>query len=282
MAFKINVEDRVSTYPGRVVLTPVQGKTNTYDMARADSPVTEGTPINKELFDSKADALTKDVTIYVDNSGNDVNGDGSTDAPFATIQKAIDSLPRYLDGHTAEISIGFGFFPERVVVEGFTGGRLLIGRPGELGIINGIEIINSSFVETNIYQVERPSGSSRPLFLVKDGSNVSIASDMILDGIDMGVTGMIVENNSHVVTGNNVTITANNCGVTVLAQWCSFVSLSTITGSGNMFGMSASQGGIVSYKTDTTEKNWSNAADSGGLVLTGNNSSDLSGATLDL
>lgn len=282
MSLKIQVKDRASTYPGRVKLTPVSGETNIYDMERADAPTEEGTPINKKLFDSKADALTKDVTIYVDNSGNDLSGDGSVEAPFATIQKAIDSLPRYLDGHTAEISIGFGFFPERVVVEGFTAGRLLIGRPGELGIINGIEIVNSSFVETNIYQIERATGSSRPLFLVKDGSNVSVASDMILDGIDMGVTGMIVENNSHVVTGNNVTLTANNCGVTVLAQWCSFVSLSTITGTGNMFGMSASQGGIVSYKTDTTSKHWSNTADTGGLVLTGNNSSDLSGATIEL
>ena len=282
MNLKIPVKDRTSTYPGRVTLTPVVGETNTYDMVRADVPIEEGTPINKDLFDNKAYALTKDVTIYVDNSGNDVSGDGSVEAPFATIQKAIDSLPRYLDGHTAEISIGFGFFPERVVVEGFTAGRLLIGRPGELGIINGIEIINSSFVETNIYQIERPTGSSRPLFLVKDGSNVSVASDMILDGIDMGVTGMIVENNSHVVTGINTTLTVNNCAATVTAQWCSFVSLNKITGSENMFGMVASQGGIVSYKTDTTLKNWSNSADTGGLVLTGKNSTDLSDATLDL
>jgi hypothetical protein len=282
MSLKIPVEDRISTYPGRVVLTPVSGQTNTYDMVRADNPIAEGTPINKKLFDNKAYRLTEDVTLYVDPSGNDVSGDGSVDNPYATVQKAIDSLPRYLDGHTAEISIGFGFFPERVVVEGFTAGRLLIGRPGELGIINGIEIINSSFVETNIYQIERPTGSSRPLFLVKDGSNVSIASDMILDGIDMGVTGMIVENNSHVVTGLNTTLTVNNCAATVTAQWCSFVSLNKITGSENMFGMVASQGGIVSYKTDTTLKNWSNSADTGGLVLTGKNSTDLSDATLDL
>ena len=60
------------------------------------------------------------------------------------------------------------------------------------------------------------------------------------------------------------------------------MSLSTITGKGNMVGMVANQGAIVSYKTDTVEKMWSNAADTGGLVLTGKNSSDLSDATLDL
>lgn len=283
MSFKIPVEDRVSTYPGRVILTPVPGAENTFDMVRADQPVTEGTQINKKLFDSKSDRLVKDVTVYVASNGSDVDGDGGSDAPFRTIQAAIDALPKNLDGHTAEISIGFNVYNERITVEGFTSGRLIVGKYGEVfTIVGGIDIVNSSFVETNIYQIEREPGSSRPLFLAKDGSNVSIGSDMILDGIDSGVTGMIVENNSHVVTATNVILTCNNCAAALSAQWCSFVSLNTITGSGNVVGMVANQGAIVSYKTDTVEKMWSNAADTGGLVLTGKNSSDLSGATLDL
>lgn len=283
MAFKIQVEDRVPSYPGRVTLTPVSGMPDTYDLTRADLPLVEGTPINKILFNSKSDRLTEDVTVYVASTGSDVDGDGNSDAPFKTIQKAIDALPKNLDGHRAEISIGFGVYTERITVEGFTSGRLIIGKYSEVfTIVGGIDIVNSSFVETNIYQIERDTSSSRPLFLAKDGSNVSISSDMILDGIDSGVTGMIAENGSHVVTANNVTLTCNNCAMAVSASWCSFVSLSTITGSENTFGMSATQGAIVSYKTDTLSKAWSNNADSGGLVLTGKNSSDLSDATLDL
>lgn len=222
-------------------------------------------------------------TIFVADSGNDASGDGSSSHPFKTIQKAIDSLPKNLNGYTVEISIGFGVYHERVVVEDFTSGRLIIGKYGEVfTIVGGIEIVNSSFVETNIHQIERATGSSKPLFLAKDGSNVSISSDMILDGIDTGITGMIVENNSHVVTANNVKVTCNNCGMAITAQWCSFVSLSTIAGSNNIFGVSATQGAIISYKTDTLSKSWSNNADSGGLVLDGNNSSDLSGATIEL
>lgn len=44
--------DRVPTYPGRVTLTPVAGQTNTYDMARADSPRVNGTPLDKATFES--------------------------------------------------------------------------------------------------------------------------------------------------------------------------------------------------------------------------------------
>lgn len=282
MALKIPVEDRVSTHPGRVKLVPVSGETNLYDMERADEPITKGTPINKQLLDNKAYTLTEDVTVYVTASGSDVDGDGSADYPFKTIQKAIDALPKHLGGHTAEISIAFGVYAERVVVDGFSSGRLVVGKPGEVFIIDGIEINDSSFVETNIYQIDRPTSSSRPLFLVKNGSNVLINSDMMLDGLDMGINGVMVENNSHVVTGPNVVLTVNNCGTTILAQWCSFVSVNKITGAENMFGMSASQGAIISYKTDTTSKNWSNYADSGGLVLTAQNSTDLSDATLDL
>ena len=41
------MKDRVSTYPGRVRLTPVSGQTNVYDLERADQPTEVGTPLNK-------------------------------------------------------------------------------------------------------------------------------------------------------------------------------------------------------------------------------------------
>lgn len=282
MAFKVEVKDRIPTYPGRVKLTPVSGQTDTYTLERADMPIDPGTPMNKLLFDHKADTLAEDVTVYVANTGNDITGDGSFDTPFATIQKAIDALPKHLGGHTAEISVGFGVYPERLTVKDFSGGRLIIGKPGEVFIINGIDIINSSFVETNIYQIDRVDGSSQPVFIAKDGSNVVIGSDMTIDCMDTQSVGMAAENNSHVAFKMEKTLTANNCLFAVTAQWCSFVSLHTVTGTNNVFGFSASQGAIVSYRNDSTEKMWSNNADSGGLLLTGNNSSDLSGATLDL
>lgn len=61
------MKDRIPTYPGRVKLTPVSGQTNTYDMVRADEPVQEGTPLNKNtlLRDATAEALglTADATV---------------------------------------------------------------------------------------------------------------------------------------------------------------------------------------------------------------------------
>lgn len=222
-------------------------------------------------------------TIYVDYRGSDENADGSTTHPFKTIQAAINSIPKFLAGHTITIDIGFGVYNERVLLENFVGGKIIFGNPGNVfTIIGGIDIDNCSCVESNIYQIERNTESSRPLFVAKNGSNVFIYSDMVIDGIDAGTTGMIIENNSHVVANNNMKLTANNCGGIASANTNSFISFDIIEGSENIVGVQASRGAIVSYKTNTASTMWGNNATSGGLILTGSNSTNLSGATLDL
>lgn len=56
------MKERVSTYPGRVKLIPVEGQENTYDMERADIPIDEGTPLNKAtLLTDKTAALYENV-----------------------------------------------------------------------------------------------------------------------------------------------------------------------------------------------------------------------------
>ena len=61
------MKDRVPTYPGRVILNPVSGQENTYDIVRADEPQQEGTPLNKAtlLDDTTAEklGLTGDPTV---------------------------------------------------------------------------------------------------------------------------------------------------------------------------------------------------------------------------
>lgn len=55
------MENRQPTYPGRVVLTPVPGAANTYDMIRADDPTVEGTPLNKETLLQDATCAILDI-----------------------------------------------------------------------------------------------------------------------------------------------------------------------------------------------------------------------------
>ena len=68
------MKDRIPLYPGRVTLTPVDGQENTYDMARADQPTQEGTPLNKA-------SLLKDTTAATLG----LSGDPTVDDAFSAM-----------------------------------------------------------------------------------------------------------------------------------------------------------------------------------------------------
>lgn len=61
------MRDRISTFPGRVQLTPVDGQTNVFDLSRNDVPVEIGTPLNKSTLLTDATAallgLGEDATV---------------------------------------------------------------------------------------------------------------------------------------------------------------------------------------------------------------------------
>lgn len=59
--------------------------------------------------------LGSDQTLYVETTGNDTTGDGSSGAPFATLQRAFDEVP---DGYnnTLAIQMGIGTFSGQAVL----------------------------------------------------------------------------------------------------------------------------------------------------------------------
>lgn len=67
--------------------------------------------------------LTSDVTLYVDSEAGSDSNPGTQQAPFATLQAALDSLPRNLGKNAATINIAAGNYPESVMIEGFYGGK---------------------------------------------------------------------------------------------------------------------------------------------------------------
>ena len=282
MALKIKVEDRISTYPGRVKLTPVSGETNVYDLTRADVPINEGTPINKLLFDSKSDVVVEDATLYVATTGSDVVGNGTMDSPFATIQFAIDQIPKNLGGHTVTVDVAAGTYNERVSLVGFSGGKLVLGVSGRSTTIRGLAIVDCSFIETNIRNIILLNDFTQQPLLADGGSNVVIGSHLSINGNNVSVSGITATNGSRVSAITGTTVGISFCyGAAAMADMCSMISFDTISGTDNVVGVSAVRGGIVTYNKNSMTNMWGNNAASGGLVLTGNNSSELSGATLD-
>lgn len=148
------MKDRVSRFKGRVKLTPVSGQENIYDMTRADQPTEEGTPLSSETlcsFDTESlylynlsNATPNDIfqkihqlllrcgissntntAIYVSSNGSDSSGNGTFNSPYKTINNAISSLPKNLNGVDYEIIISAGTYSESVEIESFYGGGSL-------------------------------------------------------------------------------------------------------------------------------------------------------------
>ncbi len=67
-----------------------------------------------------------DKTIYVSPAGNNLTGDGTSEKPFQTITKAINTLSRVID-HTITIQLADGIYVENIIIDGFLGrGKIII------------------------------------------------------------------------------------------------------------------------------------------------------------
>ena len=274
MALKTPVVDRIPTYPGRVKLTPVSGQTNTYDLTRADQPIAEGTPINKALFDQKAYCLTSNVTVFVATTGSDQTGDGSSAAPYATIQKAVNSIPKWLDGYTATIDIADGTYEGRVTIEGFHGGTLVLGIAGRTVTVRGITVNASTFVKINVSNIVRSANVVGSLFVVSGGSLVQVSNRFSIDALNAAVTGVVVETGSTLVVTNEAIFIVHNCGYNaVYASGGSRVSFSGIAGSGNSVGLRVETGAVISFLSRSLAGTTENVTASGGRIYTGAQSS---------
>ena len=274
MALKTEVIDRVPTYPGRVKMTPVSGQQDVYDLSRADDPITEGTPINKALFDQKAYTLTGNATVYVSqSSGSDAAGTGSASAPYASIQKALDSLPKCLGGYHAQIDIAAGTYEERVTIDGFYGGRLTLGVSDRQVTVRGISVMSSDGVRINISHITYAAAFSGTLLYADYGSNVSILTAMTLRGENGGVNGIAAARGSTIVSG--VTVACLNFNSTcVYATSGSRINLATINGNdmnnaNTSYGIRADLGGVVSYASKGLSASAGDITASGGRILAG-------------
>lgn len=101
--------DRVPTNPGRVILTPVPGQANTYDMVRADSPLVVGTPLDKAAIDSiiqsrltgryYAPTVAREVLSYTAGQSDPVPSSGWVEDSYSEMTngtiKITSSYPDY-------------------------------------------------------------------------------------------------------------------------------------------------------------------------------------------
>jgi len=69
--------------------------------------------------------LTANKTLYVATTGSDTTGDGTSAKPFATIQKAIDIIPKNLGGFQGTINVSAGTY-SGFTMQGYHNGYIYI------------------------------------------------------------------------------------------------------------------------------------------------------------
>jgi hypothetical protein len=86
--------------------------------------------------------LEADMTVYVATTGSDITGTGSSTAPYATINYALNQIPKFLNGFTASIVIAAGTYDEGLEITGYSGNLELL-LAGNVTITNGVLLTNS-------------------------------------------------------------------------------------------------------------------------------------------
>lgn len=176
-------------------------------------------------------------TIYVSTSGNDSSGDGSSSYPFRTIQKAIDSAPKNLDGKTITINIASGTYSEDIVVSGFYGGSLRM--QVDTITFNSISVYESRIIINGTSVTIAASGKTHGVYCHRD-SNIIWQSNLTINGSEHGL---------YIGYGSRLnlrgTTTINSCTFAISCNFASIVYVASLGGSRNNNGVQCA-GGIIS------------------------------------
>lgn len=192
-------------------------------------------------------AAFKDNKIYVSPTGNDTTGNGTSEAPYASLAKALSVIPKNLGGQTITINIAPGTYAEAGPdIAGFFGGTLEIAGDSTTPPVfnNRISCDNCScrlsFKYITVYAESTWAGLS-----FSRCSNVEINNCKVIaatDGQGYGIYSAFLST----VYAQNCEI--NNCLSAVMCAWGEMY-ISALTGTGNRYAASASLGGQIGIGT---------------------------------
>lgn len=174
------------------------------------------------------------TTIHVSKSGNDASGDGTETRPFASIQHAIDCIPKDLSGKTITINIASGTYSEDVEISGFSGGSLRF--TFSTVTVGSISIYESNVIFTGTQLTFAANGKTYGLY-VHRSSNVICQLALIING---ATNGLFVGYGSRFAGRNTITI--NSCTYAATASYAAQLYVITLEGSKNNNGVMASAG----------------------------------------
>lgn len=264
----INVVDRVPTYPNRIKLTKSNGTSEYVTWERADEPTVAGTPINKALFDSiVADiGLSKHTTVYVSQAGSDALGDGTAANPYATITKALSTLPKNLNGYDARLSIDSGTYAEDIEIARFGNGNIVLtGESGAAVSIKSLRVMYGATAVTENIELTI-TGTYGNYGIAVTQANLICLAAVILNGA--ANNSVYASRNSFCMFATTLTINnSNQIGVHATSR--SSVYIGTIQGANNKgTGIQSTNGSMVAFAVRNITAAASFLTQNGGRIYT--------------
>jgi len=175
-----------------------------------------------------------------------------------------------LGGFVATVEIAGGTYPERVRIEGFYGGRLIVGTAANTVTVNGISIFASSSVELRISTVTAVAGDTSTLLYVGAGSNVLIGRHITMNCENVANIGVGVEQNSSLsALGVSVNV-HKSVDTAVKANLGGRILMGVAGGSNNAgVGLRADNGGVITYSTRSLTAATVTLTANGGRIYSG-------------
>jgi hypothetical protein len=195
---------------------------------------------------------TANITYYVATDGSDSNP-GTDAEPFATIQHAVDLLPKELNGYNVYIYIKNGTYEESVRFKGFSGGYLSVFSDAWDADAVKIEapvdksaVFSASDVSAYLsfgafsLKIQRNGGSC---IWCRNCTYLDILDSKLGDNDNTGTAG-IISLGSTISVETVTDIDANKVATGIRSMYSALVTLYNTTSFGDTF-VDVSSGGIV-------------------------------------
>lgn len=221
-------------------------KIRTYMRATNGEAVYNRTMYQGVWSDWIPDVLYVNMDVYVSTTGNDTTGNGTSAKPYATIDRALKSIPKDLNGNTAQIYIADGTYLG-FTVTGFYNGYIRFFKSGT-GVVtfnNTVTINNSSIVRFDSSFVFAPTDNTKPCLRALNNSCINVIAAQTFTG---GSSGVLLETLSEASFADIQTFTNNTYAV---LSYTSKAIFNKISGSGNTNGLSSNTGSYITYNSIT-------------------------------
>lgn len=223
--------------------------------------------INKALG-GKANILTVSRTVYVSDAGSDESGDGTEEAPYRSIQHALENVPVINGNYEYTISIGSGTY------EGFIAKNVsaTIELNGDITISDSktypIEIDDSNVkINGNDHVINIVGDGGGALFYIHNGGRLNAYKAILKlagSGVERGI--YIVSDGGFSQT--NARMSFENLDTAIQVGTNSVFYSDALYGTVNN-GIVATNGGRVAYETNNMTATTPLTTSSGGRVNSG-------------